>query len=381
MPLSNLLKSAAGTCPFCNQKAGIFRRTHSQCERTHAAGWNQMVHLAAQAAASRNFDERALRRSISSIARRSHWDEDTITQALEEGWRRGVRQAADDGTITREEETRLRNFRNRLALRSNTADRQAYTQLEQASRSRLLPQAKDAALTARDGDGKLDQLAKAMRAANMNREAQFPLLRDAFESAVDTTLNSRLLTQDEEDSLRRYIGHFGLAPDGLNRSGLHAAMVKSGILRGITEGRLPPKQKIDFNIPFNLMKSETLVWVMRDADYLETVTRRERQGTSDGMSFRVARGVYYRTGTFRSRTIEWNEIVHADTGLLGFTTKHIYFAGSKKKFRVRYDRIVAITPFSDAFEIMRDALTAKPQAFRTGDDWFACNIAANLAQM
>ena len=381
MPLSNLLKSAAGTCHFCQKKAGILRRIHSQCERTYSTGWNQMVHLAAQAAASRQFNEKALRRSLSAIARRSHGDKDTIARALEEGWRRGVRQAAEDGTITQEEETRLRDFRNRLALESNTADRQAYTQLDQASRNRLLPQARDAALTARDGDGKLEQLAKAMRDAKMDREAQFLLLRDAWKTAIDTTLNSRLLTQDEEAALKRYISHFRLAPTALNRSGLHTAMVKSGILRGITEGRLPPKQKIDFYIPFNLMKSETLVWVMRDVDYQETVTRRERQGTSDGMSFRVARGVYYRTGTFRSRTIEWNEIIHADTGLLGFTTKHIYFAGSKKKFRVRYDKIVAFTPYRDAFEIMRDALTAKPQAFRTGDDWFACNLAANLAQM
>ena len=359
MPLSNLLKSAAGTCHFCQKKAGILRRIHSQCERTYSTGWNQMVHLAAQAAASRQFNEKALRRS--------HGDKDTIARALEEGWRRGVRQAAEDGTITQEEETRVRDFRNRLALESNTADRHAYTQLDQASRNRLLPQARDAALTARDGDGKLEQLAKAIRDAKMDREAQFLLLRDAWETAIDTTLNSRLLTQDEEAAL--------------NRRGLRTAMVKSGVLRGITEGRLPPKQEIDFHIPFNLMKSETLVWVMRDVDYQETVTRRERQGTSDGMSFRVARGVYYRTGTFRSRTIEWNEIIHADTGLLGFTTKHIYFAGSKKKFRVRYDKIVAFTPYRDAFEIMRDALTAKPQAFRTGDDWFACNLAANLAQM
>ena len=28
MPLSNLLKSATGTCRFCNQKAGILRRKH-----------------------------------------------------------------------------------------------------------------------------------------------------------------------------------------------------------------------------------------------------------------------------------------------------------------------------------------------------------------
>ena len=29
---------------------------------------------------------------------------------------------------------------------------------------------------------------------------------------------------------------------------------------------------------------------------------------------------------------------------------------------------------------MRDAQTARPQAFRTGDGWFAYNLAANLAR-
>ena len=43
MPLSNLLKSAAGTCPFCNQKAGILSGSHTECRRTFQAGWNEMV--------------------------------------------------------------------------------------------------------------------------------------------------------------------------------------------------------------------------------------------------------------------------------------------------------------------------------------------------
>ena len=43
MTLSNLLKSAAGTCPFCHQKAGILSRKHAQCRRTHQAGWDEMV--------------------------------------------------------------------------------------------------------------------------------------------------------------------------------------------------------------------------------------------------------------------------------------------------------------------------------------------------
>ena len=70
-----------------------------------------------------------------------------------------------------------------------------------------------------------------------------------------------------------------------------------------------------------------------------------------------------------------------DAGLLGFTTKHIYFLGHKKKFRVHYDRIVDFEPFDDGIGIMKDNQTAKPQAFRTGDGWFSYNLAVNLAQM
>ena len=75
------------------------------------------------------------------------------------------------------------------------------------------------------------------------------------------------------------------------------------------------------------------------------------------------------------------QTVHADTGLLGLTTKHIYFAGSRKRFPVKYDRIVDFEPFSDGSSIMRDAQTAKPQTVRTGDRWFPYNLAANLAQI
>ena len=99
-------------------------------------------------------------------------------------------------------------------------------------------------------------------------------------------------------------------------------------------------------------------------DYLETVVRRERRGTSHGVSIRVAKGLYYSPRQFRSRPIEWEETVHTDTGTLGLTTKHVYFAGNRKKFRVRYDRIVSFEPYDDGFGLMRDAQTAKPQTFR-----------------
>ena len=145
--------------------------------------------------------------------------------------------------------------------------------------------------------------------------------------------------------------HFGLTQPQLNRNGVQTILVQAAVIRDVVTGL----------VPFNLMKSETLVLVMDGVDYLEVVTRRERRGSSQGVSIRGARGVYYRSGTFRSRSVEWEEAVHQDTGLLGFTTKH------------RYDQIVDFEPFSDGLGLMRDAQTAKPQSFRTGYGWFGYN--------
>lgn len=74
-------------------------------------------------------------------------------------------------------------------------------------------------------------------------------------------------------------------------------------------------------------------------------------------------------------------VEHVDTGMLGVTTKHLYFSGSTKSFRVKYDKIVSFEPFSDALGIQRDAQTAKPQVFQTEYGWFTYNLVTNLAQM
>ena len=99
MPLSNLPKSAVGTCPFYHQKAGILSGEHPECRRTHRAGWNEMVQLAAQAAGSRDFDEKSLRHTLAEIARRSYGDCATVNQDLEEGWKRGIAHAMADRII------------------------------------------------------------------------------------------------------------------------------------------------------------------------------------------------------------------------------------------------------------------------------------------
>ena len=165
MTLSNFLKSAAGTCPFCNQKAGILSREHPECRRAHQAGWDEMVQLTQGAAGSHEFNPNSLQVSLAEIARQSFGDASTVARAMEEGWRRAVRKAAADGSITHEEEIRLRRFRDRLGLNRSSAHASATAQLNLKSRRKLTGLTQAAAATVEDGDRLLKRLSDALRKA------------------------------------------------------------------------------------------------------------------------------------------------------------------------------------------------------------------------
>ena len=167
MTLSNLLKSAAATCPLCNQKAGILSREHQGCRRTFQAGWHEMVQLAADAAGSPDFDEEHVRLTLSAVAKISYGNEDTVNQALEEGWKLGVDHAVADGLITQAEEPRLREFRDQLALGTDTADPDAMKHLGKASRDRLMLDARLAAIAVFDGGGHLNELGESLSTSGL----------------------------------------------------------------------------------------------------------------------------------------------------------------------------------------------------------------------
>ncbi len=65
---------------------------------------------------------------------------------------------------------------------------------------------------------------------------------------------------------------------------------------------------------------------------------------------------------------------------MAITNRHIYFSGGKS-FRVRLDKIVSTEPYSDGILIQRDAQTALPQVFITGDGWFTYNLIMNVSNI
>ncbi len=365
-----------GDCRYCGEGAGFLRRQHRACAEAFRQGKAGIRDLAARAARRDAFRESALLSDAREIASRSFMSELDLRAAIAAGWREAVKESLSDGVLGKDEEARLRAFRDRMALGMAESGSMG-SALDEAAAARLGIEARTAALAVDDGT-KLDAFAAALDGSAIAPSARRKLLIGAWESAVESSLEDGCLSLDEEQALVRYLHRFELDARDVDANRAHHMLVQGAVIREAAEGIVPDRLG-EVRVPFNLMKSEQLVWVIADVDYLEVRIRRERRGTSHGLSIRVAKGVYYRPGMFRSRPIEWEETVHEDTGLLGITTKHVYFHGRRKRFRVRYDRIVSFDPYDDGIGIMRDAQTARPQTFRTGDGWFVYNLVTNLA--
>lgn len=220
---------------------------------------------------------------------------------------------------------------------------------------------------------KMDELGLA-------KEDMRQLLPKIWGQAVDAFLEDGLLDSEEETRLALFKEHFALSSSDLDDEGKLSQVVKAGILRDIMQGKIPERVQVSGSLPFNLQKKETIIWLFNGVDYYEEKTRRQYVGGSSGVSIRIAKGVYYRTSSFRGRPVDVQETVHMGRGPLAVTNLHLYFSGHKS-FRIRHNKIVSIEPHSDGVTVQRDAQTAKPQSFITGDGWFTYNLLTNVSQL
>ena len=207
------------------------------------------------------------------------------------------------------------------------------------------------------------------------------LLIKGWEKSVEQFLEDGILDVEEEKRLVEFKERFALSQSDLDKNGTLTKTAKAVVLRDVLNGIIPQRMSVDGNLPINLQKGEQVVWAFPGSKYLEDKIRRQFVGSSQGVSVRVMKGVYYRVGAFKGHAVENTERVHVDTGWVVVTTKNIYFSGPQKSVRLPYSKIVSFEPFSDGIGVMRDAATAKPQIFVTGDGWFTYNLVTNLSQI
>jgi hypothetical protein len=166
----------------------------------------------------------------------------------------------------------------------------------------------------------------------------------AFRAYAENVLADDRLTEEEEaafgdvaEALRVEQTEFGTRfNDLLNR--LVIARVNDGRLGVIPE-------------PHIMTKKDEVVHLETNASLMKEVALREWRGGSSGVSFRIAKGVSYRTSAIRGKSVVvGTELQVADSGVLAVTSQRIAYMGNKT-IELSYAKLMNLDVFSDGVRV------------------------------
>lgn len=203
----------------------------------------------------------------------------------------------------------------------------------------------------------------------------------AFDKTVNKFLDDGILTQAEEDLLSSFNDHYNFDQGQLDKNGSYQKILKASILRELNEGKAPKSRiKIQGTLPFLIQKSEVIIWIFQNVSFYEQRTKTIYEGRSASVSFRIAKGLYYRTGAFRGNPVQVSEMRPIGVGLLAISNKHLYFSSAAKSLKIPFNKILTLNPYEDGIGIQKDGTSSKPQIFKDLDGWFIYNLISTLIQ-
>lgn len=170
--------------------------------------------------------------------------------------------------------------------------------------------------------------------------------------AANNFLSDGIITSKEMYLLDNYTTTCGIQTNNLPSSYQNSDIMKieqAKILSDIQNGVMPPQP---MQLPVLLAKGESLIWTYNDVILYQEKIQREYVGENQGISTRVCKGVYYRTGQFRGHHIEHSYMDNIGTGSLYLTNKNIIFSSATKAVKIPYSKLIGLTPYSDGIEVL-----------------------------
>lgn len=127
--------------------------------------------------------------------------------------------------------------------------------------------------------------------------------------------------------------------------------VQQLVLDDLRKGTPTEHYKLNGFLP---KKGEKVIWCFKNVRHYQLGTHSEWVGRSAGVSFRVAKGVRFRTGGSRGHKVSHSEMDYKGKGNLVLTTQGFSFLGAAEAARIPLSRILAFQTYSDGFGLQTD---------------------------
>ena len=161
------------------------------------------------------------------------------------------------------------------------------------------------------------------------------------------------ITVDDEFYLRNLQDSLSLMDNDLDIHGTKTDLLEYCVIRDLNNGEMLESVEIPEGLFFNLQKSESLVWIFESVEYFEERLGAKRVENKKGGRVKITKepSVYLPRVRTRIRNVATSYLAYMETGTVGVATRHVYFVGTSKTFRIEYSRIGRIEKYTDGIGI------------------------------
>jgi hypothetical protein len=166
----------------------------------------------------------------------------------------------------------------------------------------------------------------------------------AFRAYAENVLADDRLTEEEEAA-------FGDVAEALGVDQTEFATTFNDVLNRLVIARVNDGRLGEIAQPQLMTKKGEVVHLETNANLMKEVALREWRGGTSGVSFRIAKGVSYRTGAIRGKSVVvGTELQVADSGVLAVTSQRIAYLGNKT-IEMSYAKLMNLDVFSDGVRV------------------------------
>lgn len=359
-----------GKCKYCGQNAGFFSHAHKECEEKHKQGFAELL-----AYLNAYFNSTSSISSVLSKIKTLQTDNYLSQEDIENCCSQTIKHYADIVRlpITKQHLQIVDTFINnigvsRMALNKNGALDVLGIRFYQGTLMSYFAENEPMAKV----EKRTQIVTRLLPISNEQKESAG---LKALDKAAHKYLSNGLITDSEQAHLDDFSMALGLPVNNLPASYKGSdieKMQQASILRRIQGGQIPPQNH--FTIPIMLTSGEYIIWQYPNVTMYQEKITKEWVGRSSGWSYRVCKGVYYRTGGSKGHPVEHSSMENVGVGTLVLTNKNIIFYSPQKSSKVPYKKLIGVTPYSDGVELQKDGVNAKRQVFQGFDSWFIMNL-------
>lgn len=357
------------TCKFCGKSAGLFSHTHKECEEKHNQGIT-ILEAALRSYYRNTTPISELKKVVANVKQDFYvFPEDVASSSAKciDEWANVIHWPFQASQLAK-----VKEFISIIGV--------SYQEINSSgSLDRLCQKMLRGFMAEYFTDQKPLQRAiqisqQVMNTLPISRQQEQDAYYEMLGQAGKNFLKDGYMTPAEKQKVDEYVSTLGLSLINLPAS-LQGTQIEelgqSSILSDIQAG-LHPRYAI--NAPIILAKDEDALWCYNNVTMYQEKIKREYVGRTGGFSFRVMKGVRYRTGGFRGHPVETSYMENMGLGSLYVTNKNIIFMGQTRSIKVPYSKIIGINPYSDGMEVQRDGNNVKRLVFQGFDCSFVLNV-------